>query len=113
MIRVNVTGMPIVWQHDNSYQQPSITGAIQWNGNTKKLQVSTGTSWVDIDNNITLNCDTNLMNVMRWAEKKMREEVELENLSQDYPAVKDLLNQIKEKQDQLKMVKTLINNGSN
>ena len=112
MIRINTVGYPIVWQNDNSYQQPGITGAIQWNGNTKKLQVSTGTSWVDIDNNITLNCDTNFITVMKWAEKKMREEVELETLSQDYPAVKDLLNQIKEKQAQLKLIKTLIANES-
>lgn len=113
MIKVNVIGMPIVYQNDNNWQQPSFTGAVQWNGNTKKLQVHTGSYWVDIDNNVTLNCDNNLMNVIRWAEKKMREEVELEKLSQDYPAVKDLLDQIQEKQHQLKMVKTLIANGSN
>jgi len=113
MIKINIIGMPIVWQNDNTYQLPNFTGAVQWNGTTKKFQVSTGGSWMDIDNSITLNCDNNLMTVIKWAEKKMREEVEFENLSKDYPAVKDLLTKMKETQDQLNMVKILINNGTN
>ena len=113
MIRVNLNGYPIVYQNDNTYMMPGITGAVQYNGNTKRLQVTNGVSWVDIDNNVTLNTSPHLMSCIQWVEKKMREEEELETLSKSYPAIQDLMNQIKEKQNQLKMVKTLVSDGSN
>lgn len=112
MIRINLNGYPIVYQNDN-YMMPGITGAVQYNGNTKRLQVTNGVSWVDIDNNVTLNTSPHLMSCIQWVEKKMREEEELETLSKSYPAIQDLMNQIKEKQNQLNMVKKLIEDGSN
>jgi len=48
------------------------------------------------------------INALEWAEKKRNEELEREQLAQKNPAVKDLLAQIKEKEDQIKMVQTLI-----
>ena len=45
---------------------------------------------------------------LAWVRKKYREEQELEKLAEDNPAVADLVNQIKEKQSQLEMVKTLL-----
>jgi hypothetical protein len=112
MIKVNVNGYPIVYQYD-TYSLPGHTGAVQWNGGTRRFEVSTGSSWAPIDNNVTLNCDENLTQIIKWAEKKMREEKELEILSKSYPAIQDLMNQIKEKQNQLNMVKTLVYDGSN
>lgn len=108
MIRVNITGYPIVYQNDNTYQMPNITGAVQWNGTTKRFEVSTGYNWQPIDNNITLNTSPHLMSCIQWVEKKIIEEQELEKLASQSPIVKNLLDQIQEKQNQLLMVKNLI-----
>jgi hypothetical protein len=49
---------------------------------------------------------------LEWARRKRREELELEELAKTSPAVNDLVNQIKEKQNQLEMVKTLLKQQS-
>lgn len=113
MIRTTLNGYPIVSQSENTYSLPSYTGTVQWNGTMKKFQVSNGSGWTDIDNTVTYNVDTKLLQIMEWAEKKMREEKELEQLAKNYPAINDLLNQLKEKQEQIKIVKTLVTNGTN
>jgi hypothetical protein len=113
MIKTTLTGYPIFHQSDNTYSLPSYTGTVQWNGTMKKFQVSNGSGWTDIDNYITYNVDSNLLQAMQWVEKKMREEIETEQLAKSNPAINDLLKQIKEKQEQIKIVKTLISNGSN
>lgn len=46
--------------------------------------------------------------LLDWAKRKMLEEQALEQQTKNYPAVRDLLNQIEEKQNQLKMVQSLI-----
>lgn len=108
MIKTTVHGYPVIYQNDNSYSLPSHTGAVQWNGNTKKFQVSSGSNWFDIDNNITYNADNNLMNVIMWAEKKMREEKELEEKAKTNTTIADLLQQRKNIEEKIKTVETLI-----
>ena len=107
MIKIQNYGYPVVFQSDNSYNLPSTTGAVQWNGMTKKLEVSNGSAWLAIDNTVTLNTDAIYNDMVQWAKKKMEEEKELEALAESDPTIKDLVNQIKEKQDQLKMVQLL------
>jgi len=113
MIRTTLNGYPLIYQSENTYSLPSYTGTVQWNGTMKKFQVSNGSGWTDIDNNITYNVDSRLYDIIQWAEKKMSEEKELEQLAKNYPAINDLLNQLKEKQEQLSVVKTLVTNGTN
>ena len=107
MINITSTNMPLVYQV-NTYSQPSHTGAIQWNGNMKRLEVSTGTGWIPLDNNVTLTTNPVMLEAFEWAQRKMQEEKELEGLAKTHPAINDLVNQIKEKKDQIEMVKTLI-----
>ena len=76
MIRTTFNGYPIVYQSDNTYSLPSYTGTVQWNGTMKKFQVSNGSGWTDIDNNIAYNVDSRLYDIIQWAENKMREEKE-------------------------------------
>jgi hypothetical protein len=76
MIRINHSGGVPFFQNDTSYNLPSSTGAVQWNGNSKKFQVSSGGGWVDIENSITLNADHDYLMVMRWAKEKMHEELD-------------------------------------
>lgn len=80
---------PPFYQNDNFHSFPSQTGAVQWNGYTKKFQVSTGAGWFDIDNNINLAISTEYEEIMKWAKSKMEEDKKLEALVKLYPAVAD------------------------
>ena len=108
MITINSSNTPLVYQQVNNYSLPSYTGAIQWNGMTKKLEVSTGTGWIPLDTNVNLTTNPVILETIEWAQRKMQEEKDLEALAKSNPAINDLVNQIKEKHDQIEMVKTLI-----
>ena len=111
MIRINHSGGVPFFQNDTSYNLPSSTGAVQWNGNSKKFQVSSGGSgggWMDIENSITLNADHDYLMVMRWAREKMHEEQELERLAKENPTLKDLVDQLNYTKEQIKVVTTLL-----
>jgi hypothetical protein len=89
-------------------------GQLQYNTNTQKLEVYNGISWQQVNLGqyyVGLNPDAE--GVIDWARDKMREERELEKLSAEHPAIKDLVEQIKEKQHQMKMVQTLIKSPGN
>jgi len=71
-------------------------------------------NWINIPNDsVTIDLSYESKQALAWARKKYREEEELERLAEDNPAVADLVNQIKEKQSQLEMVKTLIKKDTN
>ncbi len=89
MIRMQFTGStPNMYQIDRSYNLPSITGAVQWNGATKCFEVSNGTSWMKIDNTVDMNTSgPDVWEMHRWIEEKKREEDELKVLRTKYPAL--------------------------
>lgn len=109
MIRIifNSGNLPF-YQNDTSYNLPSASGAVQWNGNSKKFQVSTGAGWMDIDNNINLNSSPDFTMVLQWAKEKMHEEQELERLAKENTTLKDLVDQLNYTKEQIKVVKTLL-----
>jgi myo-inositol catabolism protein IolC len=51
--------------------------------------------------------------LLDWARKKRQEEMELEVLAKEHPSIKDLVDQINLKKEQIKMVKTLIQSPGN
>lgn len=111
MIKITSNGTPIVWQSDNTYSLPNVNGAVQWNGTYKRLEVSNGSSWIPIDPNVQLNPSSEMLEIVNWVKKKMKqelEETELENLAKENPTINDLLNQINDKKHQIEMVKTLL-----
>jgi hypothetical protein len=108
MIRINHSGGVPFFQNDTSYNLPSSTGAVQWNGMSKKFQVTNGTGWMDIENSINLNADHDYLMVMRWAREKMHEEKELERLAKENTALKDLVDQLNYTKEQIKVVTTLL-----
>lgn len=108
MIKIVNYGNPLFTAADNSYQQPTTTGAVQWNGGTKQFQVSNGHSWFAIDNQVTITTDNQVALALEWVKKKMSEEQELERMALSNPALKDLLTQRGEIDQKIKMVSTLI-----
>ena len=92
MIKVQFTGSsPNMYQVDRSYNQPAITGAVQWNGQNKWLEVSTGSGWQRIDNTVEFNVHSNatpdLWAMHAWIEDQKKEQAKLKELRSKYPAL--------------------------
>jgi hypothetical protein len=89
MIKVQFTGnSPGMYQIDRSYNLPGITGAVQWNGMSKRLEVSNGTNWIPLDNTIEMSSSgPDIWAMHTWIEEKKREEAELKALRSKYPAL--------------------------
>ena len=107
MIKIQSNGSTPGWyQIDTSYNQPSITGAVQWNGATKCLEVSTGNSWQRIDNTVEIsNSSAYDINIIGpWVLKKMAEEEETKKLRSKYPALDEAYNH-------LELIKSLVAAG--
>ena len=108
MIRVSSTGgIPLFYQSNNDGMLPRQTGAIQWNGNNRCLEVSTGSGWMSLDPNISLDTTPEITKLIQWAKAKMQEEQELKALAEKDPTVRDLLNTIDTAKEQIKMVRIL------
>lgn len=91
-----------------SSTQPMI-GMLSYDQNSQSMKVFNGTDWMTIGGgSATVNLNPNAISILKWAEKKMQEEYELKALAEKHPSIKDLVNQIKEKEEQLKVVQTLL-----
>ena len=74
-----------------------------------ELQVFDGSSWIVMNTSYaTVGLTGEAEALLDWARKKRNEEMERDLLAATNPTIKDLLEQIKEKEDQIKMVMTLI-----
>ena len=93
MIKIQSYGASPGWyQVDTSYNQPSITGAVQWNGATKCFEVSTGSTWQRIDNTVQISNTHDIAMIAQWVTKKMKEEEEMKHLRTKYPALEEAYN---------------------
>ncbi len=94
-----------------AYINPTYSGAgtVKFDPASQNFQVNDGTNWINIPNDtVSIDLSYESKKALEWARRKRREELELEELAKTNPAINDLVNQIKEKQNQLEMVKTLI-----
>lgn len=106
MIKVQFTGnSPNMYQVDRSYNQPSVTGAVQWNGDSKCLEVSTGSGWQRIDNTVEFSVGTppgpDLWHMYYWIEEQKKAQAEEKELRGKYPALDEAYNH-------LELIKTLV-----
>jgi hypothetical protein len=84
-------------------------GNLRFNTNTQTVEVYDGNMWRPLNvNNPRLGLTPYAESLLDWAEKKMREEFELKELAETNSTIKDLIDAIKQKQEQLEMVKILI-----
>lgn len=93
------------------YINPTYSGAgmLKFDPASQNFQVNDGHSWVNIPNDsVTIDLSYESKQALAWARKKYSEELELERLAEENSAIADLVNQIKEKQSQLEMVKVLL-----
>jgi hypothetical protein len=82
---------------------------MRYNTSSQNMEVFDGNNWVMLSMSIpSIGLNGDAESLLDWAKKKRDEELELEKMANENIAIKDLVNQIKSKQDQLKMVQTLI-----
>lgn len=84
-------------------------GNLRYNPNSNNIEVFDGSSWIAMySGSVTIGLDSEATTLLEWARKKRNEELELERLAETSPAIKDLVTQIKDKEEQIKIVQTLI-----
>jgi hypothetical protein len=87
----------------------SSAGMVRYNGTTSNFEVYDGYNWCPITSlSTTISLDRGTQEILSWAKKKRDEETEREKLAESYPAVKDLMSQIQEKEEQIKIIQTLV-----
>lgn len=108
MIKVNFTGSsPNMYQVDRSYQQPGVTGAVQWNGQSKCFEVSVGSGWQRIDNIVEFsvsNSTPDVWSMHYWIEEQKKAQAEEKELRSKYPALDEAYNH-------LELIKALVTAG--
>ena len=92
-----------------NYSNAAGVGNMRYNPNNQNIEVYDGSTWIILSAhhaNISLSDET--VSLLEWARKKRDEELEMERLAQTNSTIKDLITQLKEKQEQIHVVKTLL-----
>lgn len=86
-----------------------MVGDMMYDVDSQCIKVYDGSSWVTLlSPPVTVGLTGEAESLLDWAKQKRIEEWERERLAETNPAVKDLVNQIKEKEEQIKMVTALL-----
>ena len=89
-------------------------GNMRYNPNSQNIEVYDGSTWIILSaHHANINLSDETVRLLEWARKKRDEELECDRLAQTSPIIKDLVNQIKDKEEQIKMVITLIKSSGN
>jgi len=84
-------------------------GNMRYNPNSQNIEVFDGSVWVIMQSNIAhISLDNEAVSLLEWARKKRNEELERERLAETSPAIKDLIEQIQQKEEQIRVVQSLI-----
>ena len=93
----------------NNYSGAQGVGNLRFNTTNQSMEVYDGNGWITLQMghvNVGLSAEAELL--LDWAKQKRHEELELEALAESNATVRDLLNTVKQKQEQISIVRTLI-----
>lgn len=112
---ITVTGGDSVTYVNKSYNSNAkMQGDMIYDFDSQCVKVFDGNSWQSIVGSMaTIDLSYEAQSLLDWAQKKRMEEQELAKLAQEHPTIKDLVDQINIKKDQIKMVQTLIKSPGN
>lgn len=107
---LQVTGGSATTYVNKNYGSNSfMTGDMRYDLDSQCIKVFDGSSWVSMVGSMaTVELTYEAESLLNWARDKKNEEMLLEKQAQENPAIRDLVEQIKLKQDQIKMVQVLI-----
>ena len=93
----------------NGYSGAQGVGNMRYNTSMQKVEVFDGANWISLNMGlVSIGLSGEAESLINWAREKRNEEYRLQSLAEKHPAINDLLNQIKDKEEQIKMVVTLI-----
>ena len=92
-----------------NYSNAPGVGNMRYNPSNQNIEVYDGSTWIILSaQHANVNLSDEAVSLLEWARKKRNEELELERLAETNSAIKDLVNQIKDKEEQIKIVQTLL-----
>ena len=92
-----------------NYSNAAGVGNMRYNPNNQNIEVYDGSTWIILSaHHSTISLTPDAVSLLEWAQKKRNEELEMERLAQTNSTIKDLVTQLKEKQEQIHVVKTLL-----
>lgn len=84
-------------------------GDMRYNTNNQSMELYDGYTWKEINmGHVGIGLTPEAERLLDWARQKMMEELELDALAEKSPTIKDLVDQIKEKKEQIRVVQTLM-----
>lgn len=103
-------GSPSTYLNKSFNSNSHMQGNMMYDFDSQSIKVFDGSSWQTlVGGYATVELSYEAQSLLEWANKKKNEEMLLEKQAQENPAIKDLVDQIKQKQEQIKMVQTLLN----
>jgi len=95
--------------HIATYVGAQGVGNLRFNTNNQNMEIYDGNSWAALHMGyVTVGLTPDAESLLDWARKKRDEEMELEALAETNSTIKDLMDTITQKQEQLEIVKILI-----
>jgi len=92
-----------------NYSNSPGVGNMRYNPNNQNIEVYDGSTWIILSaHHANINLSDETVRVLEWAKQKMLEEAERNKLAETNPAINDLMKQIKDKEEQVRIVQTLI-----
>lgn len=111
-IQVSGSGSTYVSRSYNS--NAKMVGDMMYDVDAQCIKVFDGGSWTTLASpSVSVGLNYEAESLLDWARKKRNEELEREQLAETNPAIKDLLSQIKTKEEQIQMVMTLLKSPGN
>lgn len=84
-------------------------GDVRYNTSQQRFEVYDGNMWVAMaESHASIGLTPEAERLLDWARQKMMEELELESLAEKNESLKDLIEQKKSLEHQIKMVQTLV-----
>jgi hypothetical protein len=106
---LNVTSNKGAQPYINKTNGQPMTGAMSYDPSSQQMKVYDGNVWLSLGGgSAVVNLDPEAIRILNWAKERMQEEAERERLSETNPTIRDLMDQIKQKEEQLRIVQTLI-----
>lgn len=85
--------------------QNSFTGSLRLNQDTQCIEVYDGINWRSFTNlQYAINLNPTTLEILEWAEKKMKKEKQMEELAEKNQTMKLLLNQYKNVEEKLEVI---------
>jgi hypothetical protein len=98
----------------NGYSGLQGVGNMRYNTSSQNTEVFDGNNWVILNMSIpSIGLSSDAESLLDWARQKRIEELELQSLAQEHPSIKDLVDDIEKKKDQIKMIRTLVKSPGN